>query len=111
MNILEKLEALQNYYTFTRKSGHTTLMKEGTKYTKNKFILSYHKKDYRFLECEPEEIIAIDNLNDLRGHDKPMIIDNGAMSMLLEETVQRMQRLEKENKNLKHKLRVITNVL
>jgi hypothetical protein len=112
MNIIEKLEVLKHYYVCTRNVGHTALMKEGTKhYEREKFILGYKKKFYNELECKSSELISWNNLNALYGAKKPLVIDNSVMCILLDESLQKMNKLEEENKNLKIKLTKIKEIL
>ena len=106
MKTEEKLIELLLYYRRTRKKGHTTLMKKGTDNVENKFILSHRKKDYRFLGVSPKQVITWNSLKSLRGHDKPLAIDNAAMDSLLTDTIELIEELrEKQQKGVKSLLR------
>jgi len=101
MKIQKKLEELLQYYMSTRNIGHTTLLKEGSKhYNKEFFVLSLHIKDCGYLELKPQQVISLENLDKLRGHDKPLIIDNGAMIELLGDALMKIEGLKEENKKL-----------
>jgi len=100
MKIKEKLEILRDYYDSNRKVGHTTLLKEGTKnYSKDKLIVAYKKECIGFLEVKPSEIISWSNLNALHGNKKPIVIDNDVMSCLLNETLEKITKLERKIKD------------
>lgn len=100
MKIKQKLETLLHYYISTRQVGHTTLLKEGIEnYKKDKLILSFNKVDHTFLNVKPSEIISWKGIqsHSLNGYNKPLAIDNGAMYILLEETLAEIDRLENKN--------------
>jgi hypothetical protein len=108
MKIEKKLAELIGYYSFNRNVGHTALLKEGSKhYDKGKFILASSKHNWDFLECEPNEVISLQNLETLRGHSKPMVIDNDALIEIFSEALMRIEALEKENKELRKKTQTI----
>jgi hypothetical protein len=101
MNITKQLSELLQYYTMTRGIGHTTLLKEGTNnYLSPKFVLANKKEFATELDCKPQEVISLLNLDALQGHNRPMVIDNGAMIELLSESLMRIEALEEENKKL-----------
>lgn len=96
MNIKQKLEFLKAYYEVTRRTGHTTLMKNGTdNYDRDKLILAYHKEAGSAIGFKPHEIVSWKgDLKDLIGHKDPLAIDNGAMFKMLEETLEYIKELE-----------------
>lgn len=98
MNIKEKLEFLKNYYEVNRSVGHTTLMLQGTDNTEEKLVLTHTKEFGRELGYKLEETVSWNNLNGLRGHNKPLAIDNGVMWLMLNETLEHINKLELENK-------------
>jgi hypothetical protein len=104
METIEKLKELRHYYLANRKKGHTTLMKEGTNNVEDKFILSYSKKDHNFLGVKPGEVVSWGNLYQLRGQDKPLVIDNGAMLQILDDTLDLIVELELKHQNLKRSI-------
>ena len=102
MKIEEKLRILRDYYLFTRNVGHTSLMKDGTKnYTKEKFVLGYKKECFGELECKPSDVISWHNLDALKGHIKPLAIDNSVMSTLLDEVLNEITSLQQDSYKLK----------
>lgn len=101
MKIKEKLEELRIYY-LRRKLGNTTLMKEGTNnYTKDKLVVTYDHNYGRDLGIKDNERISWRNLKTLRGHNKPLAIDNSVMSIMLNETLDLIDELEEEIKCIK----------
>jgi AAA+ ATPase superfamily predicted ATPase len=111
MAIKEKLQALKDYYKINRKVGHSTLMKEGTNNFKDKkFILAYKKEYSDFYGCKPEDIISWCRLNSdsLKGHKRPLAIDNGIMFELLRETLEELEKLEKSNEKLQQITKIIS---
>lgn len=101
METIEKLKELRHYYAINRKRGHTTLMKEGTNNVEDKFILSNSKKDSSFLCVKSKEVISWNNLDQLRGHDTPLVIDNGAMLKILDDTLDLIYELQLKQQSLK----------
>lgn len=101
MKIQKKIEMLLHYYSTTRKAGHSTLLKEGTKhYDKDFLVLAWHKSDYDFLEIKPQQVVSWDNLDILRGNNKPMVIDNGVLFEILGDVLMKIESLEEENEEL-----------
>jgi hypothetical protein len=100
MKLKEKLEILRDYYDKTRGIGHTTLMKKGTDNVKDKLILGFNKESCEELGYKYDESISWHNLNyaNLLGQNKPLVIDNGAMCLILNETLEEIDRLEEINK-------------
>lgn len=97
MTIKEKIESIVTYYMYNRKVGNTRLLKEGTKnYDGPKLILAYSKQEYGNLECKEAEVVSFknDGLKALISHNKPLVIDNGALYKLLEETLVYINELE-----------------
>ena len=108
MKIQKKLAELIGYYSYNRCVGHTALLKEGAKhYDKEKFILATNKQNWDFLECKPTEVISVHNLEALRGHHKPMVIDNDALIEIFSESLMKIDALEKENQELKEQKQAI----
>lgn len=100
MTTKEKLEELLHYYRFTRKVGHTSLMKAGTNNMENKLILVADLKDHAHVGVPSGNAVSWNSLDRLRGNDKPLAIDNAAMDRLLSDTLELIYELEsKANKN------------
>ena len=106
MNTLEKIRILRDYYDVTRKAGHTTLMKEGTKNYKEDFFIVAPTKNYNGeMECKPEQVVSWNTLKNLYGNKKPLAFDNSMMHLMLNEICEHMQDLENENNRLKRTLK------
>lgn len=106
MNIKQKLESLKNYYEVTRGVGHTTLLKEGTLNSdRDKFVLVYGKSKH--FETPFSQLISWTMLKDLRGHNKPMAIDNSAMQLLLRESLEYINELEEDRAKLMEIIKII----
>jgi hypothetical protein len=106
MKIKEKLEALRNYYAINRKVGHTKLIEDGTKNSDKKLILVHKKTDILFSESK-EDQVSWNSLDRLIGEDKPLVIDNAVMLLLLDEAINKIERLEEDAE----KLRTIKNIV
>lgn len=104
MRTIEKIEMLYQYYLSTRNIGHTSLLKEGAKRFKKDFFILSFDHDNRIFEAEKSQIVSWSNLKKLIGHQKPMIIDNGAMVSILSDVLNEMHELEEENQRLKETL-------
>lgn len=102
-SVAYKLQELLTYYLATRQCGHTTLMKQGRdNYTGQKLILAADYKSGKELSSDPnKEVISLNSLEKLRGSNKPLAIDNATMTILLQDTLDELLRLENENKKLK----------
>ena len=99
MKIKEKLEIIRHYYATTRQVGHTTLMKEGTNNTDKKFVLVF-KKLGKVFGCDEKDQVSWNNLKRLIGEDRPMVIDNGVVWLMLNEAIKEIERLEEDSINL-----------
>lgn len=112
MKILEKLELLAHYYESTRRVGHTTLVKQGTDtYDKPFLVLTYNAEGDPFTNVDRKNIISSQNPNRLRGEEKALAIDNGAMLTLLNESIEEIIKLQGENKQLKETIRLVDTIL
>lgn len=102
MNTKDKLRTLHTYYFATRNTGHTQLLKEGIKrFKKDFFVLSDDTRDCLFLEIEPEQTISWKYMEKLKGHQRPIAIDNSAMISLLYDALHEIETLEEENERLR----------
>lgn len=112
MRIKEKLKGLLIYYGTGRQVGHTTLMMEGTDhYQKEKLVLVHNKNYGDELGFKNGEIVSWKNLDRLCGHRKPMVIDNAALIEILSDTLDEIERLEKEISKLSEQRRKIIEIL
>lgn len=87
--IAHKLRLLLEYYTSTRAVGHTSVMFAGAREADDIFILGYNYDGANLLarECKDAHPLGWAGLceKNLRGHRRPLLIDNGAMVAMLEE--------------------------
>jgi len=106
MKLKEKLEILADYFAKSRRVGHTRLMRNGIDNVKDKLVLGYKKECRNEFNCGSEEIISWVNFKkeDLAGYKKPLAIDNSVMIMLLNESLNEINKLEEENLRLKGNL-------
>jgi hypothetical protein len=98
MSTKGKLKELLQYYLTTRQVGHTTTMLNGIKDDKV-LIMSLTSKDAKVI-CQrndkalPISYDAFDYTFSLRGRRMPLLIDNSAMIVLLEDALREISRLE-----------------
>lgn len=111
MNITEKIKELLQYYLVNRKVGHTTLLKHGIDnfgYRDQKFfVLCKNMVDHTFFGVKSKNVVSWCNIEKLRGYNRPIAIDNGAMIELLSESLSELSKietLEKQNKELLKKV-------
>lgn len=108
MNIKKKLETLVQYFVSTRQVGHTTLMKEGTNhYDKPFFVLTHSMAHGESLGFDVTNTISYQNPDKLRGHNRPLVIDNGVMTEILSDALMRIEALEEENQKLQKRNQLI----
>lgn len=85
----------------SRQAGHSTLIKKGTEnYDRPFLVLAHTIEGGKDLGFKPTNIVSIHCLDRLRGASRPLIIDNGAMTELLIDTIMRIDTLKEENKKL-----------
>ena len=102
MNIREVLQTLDVYYQTTRQAGYTTLMKRGTSNYERKKLVMVHNMSYgRELRIPNDELVTPNSLDRLRGHDLPLMIDNGALSEIFRASHQEYTRLEKQRDTMR----------
>ena len=107
MDILDQLNELEAYYSATRQIGHTTAMLEGAKNTATVIILAHDMKYARDLarRCGRERGVVPISLHSLphglRGHHKPLLIDNSAMWWLLRDAIKEIESHRRENALIK----------
>jgi hypothetical protein len=113
MKALNKLKELLTYYEGSRQSGHTTLMRKGTDHyaERKKFVLAFNAAHGDNMGFKVDEVISWQNLSKLRGHNKPLAIDNGSMLMILRDTISEIEVLEEENRALRGKIDIIRKLV
>ena len=100
MKIKEKLKAIRDYYDMTRQVGHTSLMKEGVVNSDKKLVLVHKQLDHLF-GCDKKDQVSWHNLDKLIGQNKPLVIDNGIMWLMLNEALEEIEKLEEDSRKLK----------
>jgi len=94
MEMKRVLEELNAYYQTTRQAGHTTLMKRGTSnYERKKLVLLHNMSYGRDLNIPKDEIVTLNSLDRLRGHDLPLVIDNATLTTIFSKTLVEMDTL------------------
>jgi len=113
MNIKSRLRHLLDYYLINRQVGHTRLLKEGTdNYKGEKYILCFNMKHGENLGFDPnKEVISWQSMEKLRSHNKPIVIDNGTMVVILQESLKEIIKLENEIIKLKIQKKEIMKIL
>lgn len=103
--LLDRLEILLSYYKENRQVGHTTLMREGVShYDKEKLVLTHSLAHSNDLGCKDDEIISWNSIDKLRGHKKPIAIDNATMFLMLSEAISEIEKINKENEELRKEI-------
>jgi len=99
MEIKQTLKEISTYYQITRQAGHTTLMEQGTaNYPKDKLVLCLNMGHGNTMKLKRSEIVPLDSLERLRGHNTPLAIDNGVLIEIFDQTVLEYAKLEKSAK-------------
>lgn len=103
MDIRNELENLCAYYASTRGVGHTDLIKKGTD------LYDKENKHYNVI-CSNIDLAKREwghkgkSLNhvgvSIKGTDAPLVFDNSAIVILLQEAINKIDELEKEVKRL-----------
>ena len=98
--ITEKLIDLITYYQMTRGVGHTQGMLEGANYTDNALILTSNGPLSYFLKSQigsPKSVYVTPyNSRVLRGHRRPLFIDNAELCSIFSSALERIEQLEFE---------------
>jgi len=105
---IQSLLNLRQYYEINRQVGNTTTLIRGVENVENALVLVHSPKIQRFLNQNSKKNIETKSIEDplcLVGVRKPVVIDNAAMSVLLNYTLQTIARLERENFELREKIK------
>jgi hypothetical protein len=95
MKIIDQLTALRIYYT-QREVGHSTLVKEGLyHYQGDMFLVVNTMKEAQQFNTNPKDVISLNNMDKLRGHNRPLIFDNNAMVTIISESMDTILKQEK----------------
>ena len=92
-----KLIELTSYYHTTRQVGHTTLMRQGTdNFEDKKLVLVVNTSHGKDLRIPKDEMVTLNSLVRLRGQHRPLIIDNGALMTIFDDTLNEVRYFEHE---------------
>ena len=117
MDIKNVLYNILNYFSDTRGVGHTETALNGVKNTDECFMMvSDNKQTKDILRRNSElvgKIISFSHFefNKLRGVRKPLVFDNYVLTIIFNQSLNRIQELEKENLNLQLKIVAAKNAL
>lgn len=103
MDIVDKLQALIEYYNVTRGVGHTATMLDGARH-RACIVLASNMRQVVGIGRQAPQIRPVSlgaNLDGLRGLHLPLAIDNGALWTLMAEAWSCIQDLRKENVRLR----------
>ena len=107
MKIEDGLKEIIDYYRTTRQIGHTTLMKVGTNdFNRDKLVLVLGRDHGDSMGIKRSEMVTLDNLQKLRGSNAPLVIDNGVLIEIFDQTYLKVDSLKEETK--RHKSNYIT---
>lgn len=114
MKQIEKLKELMTYYNVTRQVGHTRLVKEGTEHYEGPKLILVYNMDHganTFPKSNKDEIISWQNLKSLRGHHRPLAVDNGTMWGILGDSIEEIEKLQEELAEVRAKIEIIRKVI
>ncbi len=99
MNVRETIKEISAYYQTTRQVGHSTLMQVGTnEFNGDKYVLVINRSHGDTLGIKRSEMISLDSLGKLRGANRPLVIDNGVLIEIFDQTVLKYGDLENDAK-------------
>ena len=97
MILKQKLELLAAYFQRTQQVGHTALVRQGfDDYPGDKLILSRTMNRGNRLRCLKSQIVTLNTLDRLNGHNWPMVIDNDVIIELFHKTLWELDELEEK---------------
>ena len=89
--VKKALEEISHYLRVTKGCGHTTLLLDGVDNSDRPSIMitiCSRRTPGKSMN------VSLQSLHRLRGHKKPLVIDNGALLVLLEESLATIENLE-----------------
>lgn len=113
MKLKEKLNTIYEYYLHNRQVGHTLLLKDGTRnFQKDFFVLAHQQSDHDYLDIKSEQVVSWkSDMSKLKGHQKPIAIDNATLTVMLRDILEELDRLEQENTYSSRKLEMIKRII
>jgi hypothetical protein len=96
--IKEKINSILNYYTLTRRIGHTDAILKGANNVSSIILTSNYKSGKSINKLSPNSItLGLEQIDKLRGYKKPLLLDNDAVYSLLKECLEEINKLENKN--------------
>lgn len=97
-SIKEKLKSLAHYFLCNRNVGHTRALLEGANNVPDTIFLTADRRTQDDIgDSAPNALpLALHKLDHLRGMNKPLVIDNGALTYLFLAAAEEIERLEEE---------------
>lgn len=97
MNIKDKLDTIRVYFLTSRQAGHSTLMNVGTNnFNGDKLVLVLDKRHGDEMGLKTSEMVSLDSLHKLRGHNAPLVIDNGVLIEIFDQSLLKYIDLEND---------------
>jgi Trk K+ transport system NAD-binding subunit len=84
------------YYVVNRQRGHSTAMLNGAKNCDCIVIAHNEHHARRLKQLGARHVISINSLHKLRGHNKPIVFDNAALHMILEDILYRFSVIKEQ---------------
>ncbi len=92
MKVIDKINTILNYYNINRQVGHTTKMLDGV--DSDTIVITHNMHMSNIIKRNKNtKIASINNLDALRGYNLPIVFDNAAIQVLLEEARKEIVRL------------------
>jgi hypothetical protein len=99
------MDEISSYMVMNRQAGFTTLLRTGTdNYRSDKFIITENMKQGEMFRCLQSEIVPLSSLERLRGHSRPLVIDNSALIQIFHQASLKLSKQEEEIKTLRKDL-------
>ena len=104
MRIVETIKEISQYFQMTRQAGHTRLMKAGfVNFNGDKYVLCLNIDHGTRMGVRKSEIVSLESLDKLRGSNRPLAIDNGALIEIFDQMDLKMDSLVEETQRHKSK--------
>ena len=99
MDVKDTLDTIRVYFLTSRQVGHSTLMNVGTNnFDGDKLVLVRDRKHGDKMGLKRSEMVSLDSLHKLKGHNTPLAIDNGVLIEIFDQAVLKYVELENEAK-------------
>lgn len=99
------MDEISSYMVANRQAGFTHLLRTGTdNYRSDKFIVTENMKQGEMFRCLQSEIVPLSSLERLRGHSRPLVVDNSALIQIFHQASLKLDKQDEEIKQLKRDL-------